>query len=253
MLLIGGSPPLLARGFRRHSLRVARQCGRIGALLRPSCPPISGTICATQTCPGAPSRMLRNQPPGRGGDQETTGGTEVIGRACRIQTVPPARAHSTSCGPVEQALDPADQGGHRTGLLRAHEAAVGAAALRPGSGHLPVLASSRPGDEWLTAAPHSADQHLLPVAGYRVGAEGDSGQLWHDQPLHDDRAIARSRPAWRYPRTRSLSAEAAHLSIAARNAVSPLTSRMVSYRPAKEASGRSSAKAEERTASDTSR
>lgn len=55
MLLIGGSPPLLARGFRRHSLRVARQCGRIGALLRPSCPPISGTICATQTCPGAPN------------------------------------------------------------------------------------------------------------------------------------------------------------------------------------------------------
>ena len=55
MLLIGGTPLLLARASGAHSPRVARQCGPIGALLRRSCPPISGTICATQTCPGVPN------------------------------------------------------------------------------------------------------------------------------------------------------------------------------------------------------
>ena len=53
MLLIGGSPPPSREAFGADSLRVARRCGPTGALPRPSCPPISGTICATQLCPGA--------------------------------------------------------------------------------------------------------------------------------------------------------------------------------------------------------
>ena len=144
----------------------------------------------------SPNRSIRVYAPGAGESQDTSGGSAVIGLACRIQSLPsPSIAHSMSCGvPRASAMRRAS-----SATAQRLPAIDGVLGLAAGVGAIvpddPLVTDGRPGHQPIAQAAHGGDDAGAPVPVDRIGGEGHPGRGRRDHLLDDHRHAAVDRRA----------------------------------------------------------
>ena len=133
--------------------------------------PSTSTCRAGTAAPAAARRRSSPSCDGSGSTRRGAGGSAVSGRACRIHSRPPAKAHSMSCGRAEVRRDRAPCGGESRQLRRGSGRAS-APVRRP-------LGSSRP----LVRADHDLGPPVA-VLDHAV-ARVEHGVLGSDEPGDD--------------------------------------------------------------------